>query len=226
MANPPPRTHAFLKWRFLADFKKYTHTRPPQVMTCFHMEAKVVEIAEKCQNPESWHIMNVPERYRETNAANTSNSSFLEKKSECKSTSLAHAHTIQNHANRQKLRSILSTGPEGALMHGCVKCNAANRQKTLRKKYRCTFLDLLQKNWQHPRQSCTHIQSMATSCNTATGIKQNKINTKRPSTDENTINQHIWSTRTRSNAAICGKQNKTKDHYQILTPLIEQTHNR
>ena len=27
------------------------------------MEAKVVEIAEKCQNPESWHIMNVPERY-------------------------------------------------------------------------------------------------------------------------------------------------------------------
>ena len=60
----PPPTHTFLKWRFLADFKKYTHTPPPpQVTTCLHMEAKVVENAEKCQNPQSWHILNVPERY-------------------------------------------------------------------------------------------------------------------------------------------------------------------
>ena len=64
MANPPLPTHTFLKWRFLADFKKYAHTPPPPSVTaCLHMEAKVVEIAEKCQNPESWHIMNVPERY-------------------------------------------------------------------------------------------------------------------------------------------------------------------
>ena len=60
----PPPTHTFLKWRFLADFKKYTHTPPPPyVMTCLHMEAKLVENAEKCQNPQSWHVMNVPERY-------------------------------------------------------------------------------------------------------------------------------------------------------------------
>ena len=25
---PPPPTHAFLKWPFLTDFKKYTHTPP------------------------------------------------------------------------------------------------------------------------------------------------------------------------------------------------------
>ena len=62
--DPPPLTHTFLKWRFLADFKKYTHPPPPpQVTTCLHMEAKLVEIPEKCQNPQSWHIMNVPERY-------------------------------------------------------------------------------------------------------------------------------------------------------------------
>ena len=56
-----------LKLRFLADFKKYTHTPSPQVTTCLHMEARVVEIAKKCQNPESWHIVNVPERYAHTN---------------------------------------------------------------------------------------------------------------------------------------------------------------
>ena len=63
MVTYPPPTHTFLKRRFLTDFKKYTHTPPPQVKTCLHIEAKVVEIAEKCQNPESWQVMNVPERY-------------------------------------------------------------------------------------------------------------------------------------------------------------------
>ena len=63
MSTPPPQTHAFLKWRFLADFKKYTHPPPPQVTTCLHTVAKVVESAEKCQNPESWQVLNVPERY-------------------------------------------------------------------------------------------------------------------------------------------------------------------
>ena len=62
MSSPPPQTHTFLKRRFLAHFKKYTHT-PPQVTTCLHTKAKVVESAEKCQNPESWQVMNVPERY-------------------------------------------------------------------------------------------------------------------------------------------------------------------
>ena len=57
-----PPTHTVMKWRFLADFKK-SIPPPPQVMTCLHMEAKLVENAEKCQNPQSWHILNVPERY-------------------------------------------------------------------------------------------------------------------------------------------------------------------
>ena len=64
MVTYPPPTHTFLKWPFLTDFKKYTHTPPPpQVTTCLHIGAKVVEIAEKCQNPQSWQVLNVPERY-------------------------------------------------------------------------------------------------------------------------------------------------------------------
>ena len=43
--------------------KTHTHPPPPQVTTCLHTEAKVVERAEKCQNPESWQVLNVPERY-------------------------------------------------------------------------------------------------------------------------------------------------------------------
>ena len=62
MVTYPPPTHTFLKWPFLTGFKKYTHI-PPQVTTCLHIGAKVVEIAEKCQNPQSWQVMNVPERY-------------------------------------------------------------------------------------------------------------------------------------------------------------------
>ena len=60
--DPPTPPHTFLKWRFLADFKKYTHN-PPEMMTYLHMETKLAENAEKCQNPQSWHILNVPERY-------------------------------------------------------------------------------------------------------------------------------------------------------------------
>ena len=58
----PPQTHTFLKRRFHADFKKYTHPPPPPVTTCLHAEAKVAETTEKCQNPQSWKVMNVPER--------------------------------------------------------------------------------------------------------------------------------------------------------------------
>ena len=36
-------------------------TPPPGVTTCLHMEAKLVENAEKCQTPQSWHIVNVPD---------------------------------------------------------------------------------------------------------------------------------------------------------------------
>ena len=35
---------------------------PPPVTTCLHAEAKVAETTEKCQNPQSWKVMNVPER--------------------------------------------------------------------------------------------------------------------------------------------------------------------
>ena len=59
---PSPPTHAFLKWPVLTDFKKYTHT-PPYVMTCLHIEAKLVKNPKKCQNTQSWHIMSVPKRY-------------------------------------------------------------------------------------------------------------------------------------------------------------------
>ena len=59
--NPSP-PNPYMR-RFLADFKKYTHSPPPQVTTtCLHTEAKVVQGAEKCQNPESWQVPNVPER--------------------------------------------------------------------------------------------------------------------------------------------------------------------
>ena len=64
MATPPSPNPYISEMAFSCRFQKvYTYPPPPQVTTCLHMEAKVVEIAEKCQNPESWHILNVPERY-------------------------------------------------------------------------------------------------------------------------------------------------------------------
>ena len=36
---------------------------PPYVMTCLHMEAKLVKNPKKCQNTQSWHLLNVPERH-------------------------------------------------------------------------------------------------------------------------------------------------------------------
>ena len=56
----PPPIHTFLKWRFLADFKKYTHTPPPPLGD--DMFAHGSKTCRKCQNPQSWHTMNVPER--------------------------------------------------------------------------------------------------------------------------------------------------------------------
>ena len=61
---PPPNPY-ISEMAISCRFQKvYTYPPPPpQVTTCLHMEAKLVENAEKCQNPRSWHIMNVPERY-------------------------------------------------------------------------------------------------------------------------------------------------------------------
>ena len=63
--NPPSPSPYISEIAFSCRFQKvYTYPPPPpQVTTCLHIEAKVVEIAEKCQNPESGHILNVPERY-------------------------------------------------------------------------------------------------------------------------------------------------------------------
>ena len=45
------------------QISKSIHIPPPQVTTCLHAEAKVAETTEKCQNPQSWQVLNVPERY-------------------------------------------------------------------------------------------------------------------------------------------------------------------
>ena len=60
--NPSPPNPYISETAFSCTFQK-VYTYPPQVTTCLHTEAKVVESAEKCQNPESWQAMNVPERY-------------------------------------------------------------------------------------------------------------------------------------------------------------------
>ena len=59
---PPPPTHTFLKWPFLTDFEKHTHT-PPKVTTFWCIGLKVEKDREKCEFAPCWHIMNVPERY-------------------------------------------------------------------------------------------------------------------------------------------------------------------
>ena len=62
--NPPPPNPYISEMAFSCRFQKvYTYPPPPpQVTTCLHVEAKVAETTEKCQNPQSWQVMNVPER--------------------------------------------------------------------------------------------------------------------------------------------------------------------
>ena len=64
----PPVTHTFLKRPFLTDFKKYTHTPPPNETKFWHIRPKGQKPPEKWQNPPHWHKLNVPERnvYRNT----------------------------------------------------------------------------------------------------------------------------------------------------------------
>ena len=70
--QPPPSPNPYIsEMAFSCRFQKVYTYPPPQVTTCLHMEAKVVEIAEKCQNPESWHIMNIPERHARNTLALT-----------------------------------------------------------------------------------------------------------------------------------------------------------
>ena len=60
--DPPPQTHTFLKWRFLTDFEKHTHT-PPKVTTFWCIRPKVEKSLKKCENAPCWQETNVPERY-------------------------------------------------------------------------------------------------------------------------------------------------------------------
>ena len=58
----PPLTHAFLKWPFLTDFKKYTHT-PPYGMKFWCSGRKTEKTLKIHEFAPRWHVMNVPERY-------------------------------------------------------------------------------------------------------------------------------------------------------------------
>ena len=58
----PPLTHAFLKWPFLTDFKKYTHI-PPYGMKFWCPGRKMEKTLKIHEFAARWHILNVPERY-------------------------------------------------------------------------------------------------------------------------------------------------------------------
>ena len=58
----PPLTHAFLKWPFLTDFKKYTHT-PPYGTKFWCSGRKMEKTLRIHEFAPRWHVMNVPERY-------------------------------------------------------------------------------------------------------------------------------------------------------------------
>ena len=57
----PPLTHAFLKWPFLTDFKKYTHT-PPYGTKFWCSGRKMEKTLRIHEFAPRWHVMNVPER--------------------------------------------------------------------------------------------------------------------------------------------------------------------
>ena len=61
--NPSPPNPYISEMAFSCRFQKVYTYPPPQVTTCLHAEAKVAETTEKCQNPQSWQVLNVPERY-------------------------------------------------------------------------------------------------------------------------------------------------------------------
>ena len=63
--SPIPPNPYISETAFSQRFQKvYAYPpHPPQATTCLHTEAKLVESAEKCQNPQSWQVMDVPERY-------------------------------------------------------------------------------------------------------------------------------------------------------------------
>ena len=58
----PPLTHAFLKWPFLTDFKKYTHT-PPYGTKFWCSGRKMEKTLRIHEFAPRWHVMNVPERF-------------------------------------------------------------------------------------------------------------------------------------------------------------------
>ena len=62
MVTYPPPTHTFLKWPFLTDFGKHTHT-PPKGTTFWCIRPKVEKNLKKCEFAPCWHVLNVPERY-------------------------------------------------------------------------------------------------------------------------------------------------------------------
>ena len=59
----PPLTHAFLKWPFLTDFKKYTYTPPPYGTKFWCSGRKMEKTLKIHEFAPRWHVMNVPERY-------------------------------------------------------------------------------------------------------------------------------------------------------------------
>ena len=58
----PPPNPAFLKWPFLTDFKKYTHT-PPYGLKFWCSGRKMEKTLKIHEFAPRWHILNVPERY-------------------------------------------------------------------------------------------------------------------------------------------------------------------
>ena len=64
----PPLTHAFLKWPFLTDFKKYTHT-PPYGTKFWCSGRKMEKTLRIHEFAPRWHVMNVPERYVQSGAS-------------------------------------------------------------------------------------------------------------------------------------------------------------
>ena len=63
MVTYPPFTHTFLKWPFLTNFKKYTHTPPPYATKFWCIGRKIEKTLKKCEFAPCWHLTDVPERY-------------------------------------------------------------------------------------------------------------------------------------------------------------------
>ena len=82
VTTPPPPPNPYIsEMAFSCRFQK-VYTYPPP-LPGLHMEAKVVENAEKCQNPESWHVLNVPERYCILDLKNCNHKDIRQRESSC-----------------------------------------------------------------------------------------------------------------------------------------------